>query len=122
MRLADLQTEFVGRIVLARVTGEIDLSNAGELGVVVLERVTNEALGLVLEMSDVSYMDSAGINTVFELRGQLKNRGQELRLVVPPGAPIAEALRIVDAPRTIGVSESTDAAVQSIEAALPSAS
>jgi anti-anti-sigma factor len=119
MRLADIQTELVGRILVVRLSGEIDMSNAGELGSVVLQHVTNETLGLVLEMSDVAYVDSAGINTLFELRGQLRNRGQQLRLVVPPGAAIAGVLEIVDAPRAIGVCENTDAAIQSIDAATP---
>jgi stage II sporulation protein AA (anti-sigma F factor antagonist) len=119
MRLADLRIELVDRIVVARLDGELDMSNAAELGSVISDRVTNDALGLVLDLTKVDYIDSAGIRALFEIRGRLRNRGQEIRLVVAPGAVVAEALRIVDLARAIGILESDAAALESIAAAAP---
>jgi anti-sigma B factor antagonist len=119
MRLADFTIELVDRIVVVRLVGEVDMSNAGELGSVISDRVTNEMLGLALDVTNLEYIDSAGIQLVFELRTQLKNRGQEMRLVVPAGATIAKTLQIVDIPRIVGVSESTQEAIESIVAAVP---
>jgi anti-sigma B factor antagonist len=119
MRLADFSIELVDRIVVVRLVGEVDMSNAGELGSVISDRVTNEMLGLALDVTNLEYIDSAGIQLVFELRTQLKNRGQEMRLVVPAGATIAKTLQIVDIPRIVGVSESTQEATESIVAAVP---
>jgi anti-sigma B factor antagonist len=118
-RLADLGIEVVDRIVVVRLVGEIDMSNAGELGSAISDRVTNEMLGLALDVTNLEYIDSAGIQLVFELRTQLKNRGQEMRLVVPAHATIAKTLQIVDIPRIVGVSESTQEAIDSIGAAVP---
>jgi anti-sigma B factor antagonist len=114
MRLADLRIETVGRVVVARLEGEIDLSNATELGGVIADRVPNEALGLVIDLTKVDYVDSAGIHVLFDLRARLRNRGQEIALVVQPGAEIFEALRIAYLPGVVGVFDNLDSATQSI--------
>jgi hypothetical protein len=59
-------------------------------------------------------VDSAGIRVLFDLRESLRNRGQEIRLVVPPDAEILDALRIAFVPRVVGVFESLGAATESI--------
>ena len=121
MSLADLDTRLAEGVLLARVRGEIDRSNAAEIGSAVAGRISNDALGLVLDLTDVEYLDSAALHTIFDLRTRLKDRGQQLRLVVPHGATIAQAVEIMDIPRTIGVSGSADEAVESILAAVPQA-
>ena len=63
-------------MLLARVRGEIDMSNAAEIGSAVAGRISNDALGLVLDLTDVEYMDSAALHMIFELRTRLKDRGQ----------------------------------------------
>ena len=119
MSLADLDTRLAEGVLLARVRGEIDMSNAAEIGSAVVGRISNEALGVVLDLTDVEYLDSAALHTIFDLRTRLKDRGQQLRLVVPPGATIAQAVEIMDIPRTIGVSGSADEAVESIVGGRP---
>ena len=116
MRLAELQTESSDGVVIARVDGEIDLSNANTVRVALLEKVTNEVLGLVIDLTDVRYLDSAGIQIVYELSRRLKSRGQELRLVVRPGSLIARTLDIVKAQEAIGIVETTDAALAAVRA------
>jgi anti-anti-sigma factor len=116
MRLADLNFESVNRIVVARLVGEFDMSNNRDVGRALLGRVTNDALGLVLDLTGTRYVDSAGINTLIYVRNQLKHRGQEIRLVVPAGAEIAEALQIVGISTVTGVTETVEAAIESIEA------
>jgi anti-anti-sigma factor len=116
MPLADLEFEITDRVVIAHVDGEIDMSNADELGNAFSVRLTNDALGLVVDLRKVDYLDSAGIHLLYALRERLDNRGQQLRLVFGPEAPISEALRIADVSRTVGAYETVDAARQSITA------
>jgi anti-anti-sigma factor len=116
MPLADLEFEVTDRVLVAHVDGEIDMSNADELGNAFSMRLTNDALGLVVDLRKVDYVDSAGIHLIYALRERLDNRGQELRLVVGPGAAISEALRIADVSRTVRAFETVDAARQSITA------
>jgi anti-anti-sigma factor len=113
--LADLSFENVDHVVVARLDGEIDMSNARELGEAVGRQVSNEALGLVLDLGAVEYLDSAAIQVVYELRERLRVRGQQLKLVVTADSPIAEALRLADVQRVVGASETLDGALRSIQ-------
>ena len=121
MSSADLDTTLMDGVLVARVRGEIDMSNAGEIGSAVAARISNEVLGLILDLTEVEYLDSAGLHTIFDLRARLRDRGQQLRLVVPQGATIAQAVEIMDIPRTVGVAESAESALESILTAVPRA-
>jgi anti-anti-sigma factor len=116
LALADLTVETVGQVVVARPEGEIDMSNAGEMGDALKRQVANEALGLVIDLTGVSYLDSAAIQIIFELREGLRTRGQLIRIVVVPGSPAADALRVSGVPAAIGIDETVAAALRTITA------
>jgi anti-anti-sigma factor len=113
--LADLQVEHVGQIVVARVDGEIDMSNAHDVGDAIARQLPHEAQGLVLDLGAVSYVDSAGIRVIYELRERLQARGHELRLAVGPDTPITEALRVADVTGTIATFPTLEEALASPE-------
>lgn len=94
MNLADLHITPHDGVIVVKVTGEIDLSNAGELRSAILEATPNEALGSVLDFTSLSYIDSAGIHLLYRLSDSLRTRGQTLRIVIPPGSPASDALRL----------------------------
>ena len=75
-------------VVVARLSGEIDMSNANEVGDELSSAVPNTALGLVLDLTALTYLDSSGVHLVFDLAERLRRRQQQLRVVVPSGAPI----------------------------------
>jgi anti-sigma B factor antagonist len=104
-------------VVVARVTGEVDLASADSVGDALKSAVSNRALGLVIDLSGTSYLDSSGVSLVFELSERLRRRQQQLRLVVPEGAPLRRILRIVDAAGTLPVVETVDEASAQIRAA-----
>lgn len=79
---------------VATMSGAIDLSNVDELGLRLERSVSNRAQGLVLDLSDVNYIDSTGLRLVFRLARQLGDRQQSLRLVVPDGSRIRRVLTI----------------------------
>jgi anti-anti-sigma factor len=51
---------------------------------------------VILDLTRATYLDSAGIRLVFGLAERLKRRGQGLRLVVPPGAPVERVLDLAN--------------------------
>ena len=51
----------------------------------------------------MSYLDSAGINLLYAVGGDVRARQQELHLVVLPGSPIERMLKIVGADRAFPV-------------------
>jgi anti-anti-sigma factor len=114
MTLADLDIEMVRDVVVAHVDGEIDMSNANELGEALSRQMSNEALALVIDLTDVIYLDSAAIQVIFSLRERLRTRGQQIRLVVAPTSPITDALRIAGVPGAVGVHETRDAALRDL--------
>lgn len=89
-----LEIERGAGFTLGRLEGELTLGNAAELA----RRLEPElAPGvLVLDLSELAFLDSAGIHCLFRLARSLAQRGGELRLVVPPAAPSHRILRIVD--------------------------
>ena len=106
-----------GDVVVARVSGEIDLSNAAQVGEELASAVPNSALGLVIDLTATSYLDSSGVHLVFDLADRLRKRQQQLRVVVPEGAPVRRVLRIVELGGTVPVLASVDAAAAEIRAA-----
>jgi anti-sigma B factor antagonist len=114
MSLAELDVELLDRVVVARLEGEIDLSNAGDLGAAIAARVPNDALGVVIDLRQVDYVDSAGIHVLFDLRDRLRTRGQELGIVLSPEAKIFEALRLAFVPSVVRVFDSLEAAAAGV--------
>jgi anti-anti-sigma factor len=114
MPLADVHFESIEGVVVAHLTGEIDMSNADEVADALSAQTPADARALVLDLREVGYLDSAGIRLIYNLRGRLEHLGQQLRLVVEPGGPITDALRVADVPRAVGAVETVDAAVASL--------
>ena len=112
------EVEFSGDdVIVARLSGEIDLSNASEVGETLSAAVPNTALGLVIDLTATSYLDSSGVHLLFDLAERLQRRQQRLRVVVPEGGPIRRVLRIVELDDTVPVLASLDEAVEQIRAA-----
>jgi anti-anti-sigma factor len=105
-----------GDVVVARIIGEIDLASADSIGGELATAVPNRALGLVLDLSRTSYLDSSGVSLVFELAERLRRRQQQLRLVVPESAPLRRVLKIVNASRVVPITETVDEAAAAIRA------
>ena len=49
---------------------------------------------MVVDLSEVSYLDSAGLNVLFALGEQLRGRQQRLVVVVSEGSPIDRMIKI----------------------------
>ncbi len=114
MRLSDVQFSDHGHAVVARVTGEIDLSNAEDMGEAIALEMRHDSATLVLDLSAVDYVDSAGIRLIYQLRQKLQARGQALRLVIPAGSPTSETLRLAGVESSIETLETVDDALRGL--------
>jgi anti-anti-sigma factor len=83
-------------VVVAAMPDEIDLANARGITSMVAAAVPNEAVGLVLDLSGTSYLDSSGVHLIFDLADRLAARQQSLVLAVPEGANVRRVLELVD--------------------------
>lgn len=94
MTLAELRISSDAGIVIAQAGGEIDMSNAGSVREATWRAMPIDALGLILDLTDTEYLDSAGIHLIFGLRESLRDRGQSLWLVIPADSMIHDAMRL----------------------------
>ena len=107
----ELRVHTTEGVLVARLEGEVDLANADVVRSALVRAASNDFVGAVIDLSQVSYMDSAGINVLFHLRERLRVRGQELRLVIPPGSGAYDALRYAGVLEALALSDSVDAAL-----------
>ena len=61
-----------------------------------LQAVTNDTLGLIVDLSGVRYIDSVGIRMFFTLVGALHASRQGLALALEDGSPIRTLIKITD--------------------------
>jgi anti-anti-sigma factor len=113
-RLADLSVEDGDGTVVARITGEIDLSNAPSLERTMLDAVPNTAPGMVVDLSGVSYLDSAGIRMLGEMAERLRWREQRLIVVAPEGSRVRGVLEMAGAQDIVASADSFDAALRMV--------
>ncbi len=112
--LVGLDIEERGEVVVAHVTGELDLAGAPQTGERIAEAVPTSARGLVVDMSTLEFIDSSGVAMLFGLVRRLSSRRQELRVVAPQGRPVARVLEIVEFERAAPIRADVEAAVADI--------
>jgi anti-sigma B factor antagonist len=105
--LAQVEASTVNGSRVVRVRGEIDLSNAAQVRDAIGAVLDGEAL-VVVDLSDTAYLDSAGIAMIFRLAERLTYSRQELRVVIPPDAPIRAAVRLTKLDQVIRVLDSIE--------------
>jgi anti-sigma B factor antagonist len=114
--LAQLDVERVQDALVVHLEGEIDISNAAELGAALEAAATSDTLGIVLDLTHTSYIDSAGVHLLFRLGGRLTRRRQQLRIVVPADSPIKKVIKLTGVGWTVPQDDSVDEAVRGLRA------
>jgi anti-anti-sigma factor len=112
--LVNVDVEQRGEVVVALVAGELDLASAPRTGETIQAAVPASARGLVIDFSELDFIDSSGIAMLFNLARRLGGRRQELRVVAVPGEPVARVLDIVEFGRAAPVHADVEAAVAEI--------
>jgi anti-sigma B factor antagonist len=97
--------------VIARLSGEVDMSNATYVRDQLLASMPNEALALVLDISATRYLDSAAIEVLFDVSRRLARRRQQLRLVMPPDSPLRRVIQLTDVHTAAPVFQSLEGAL-----------
>ena len=90
--LVEIERDEHDGVRVVAVAGELDISNVAALEQATFD-LPNEALGMVLDLSAATFIDSATVGLLFDLHGALARRGQPLRVVCSQGAP---ARRVLD--------------------------
>ena len=98
-------------IAVARIAEEIDVSNADHIGATLAGSVHNDQLGLVVDLSELPFLDSSGVRLLFDLKRRLDRRSQKLWVVVPMDSPIRRVFELTRVGGIIAVASTLDAAL-----------
>jgi anti-sigma B factor antagonist len=114
MPMADVRIEREDKTVVAVLTGEVDMSNAASIRQQIARSVTPDDDALLVDLSELSFIDSAGLHTLIELRTVLHERRQQLLLCVSHGSTIERAMEIVGLPRAVSVHSDRSEAMEAV--------
>jgi anti-anti-sigma factor len=116
MPMAEVRIEREDKTVVAALMGEVDMSNAASVRLQIAGSVTPDDDALVVDLSDLSFIDSAGLHTLIELGTVLDERRQHLLLCLPPGSTIRRAIEIIGLPRAISIHSDRGEAMKAVRA------
>lgn len=103
-------------VPIARVRGEIDLSNADDV-LRALEGAADEsAPGLVVDLRELEYVDSAGVRLLFHAARAVTSAGGRFVAVVPQASPARRVLELAEAGTLFPLEESEDDALRRVNA------
>ncbi len=74
--------------------GDVDMSNAAEFQERAMSTLRNTDSGLTVDIGGVTYIDSAGIRSLLNMRRMLEERQQKLSVVLPAGSVLTRALEV----------------------------
>jgi len=92
--IARIEEESHGDLPIARVHGEVDASNARDIGARLRSMLSNRSETMVVDLSPTTYIDSAGLNLLFALADEMRSRQQRLVVVIAEESPIARMVAV----------------------------
>lgn len=114
---AEAHVDHHDSVGVVTLTGEVDIVQASQLREHLLGAVRNDDLGLVVDLTQASYIDSVGVSLLFELAEKLGERQLRLAVVLPDSGLVGRVLGIVNLRSVADVHSSVDDAVTAIRAA-----
>jgi anti-anti-sigma factor len=114
---AELETFELDGVQVLVVAGEIDLSNVTSLREAAIS-LRNDALGIVLDLTAATFIDSATLSLIFELQHSLARRCQAFRIVCAAGSNPRRVLELSALDRETPCDQDRDAAVAAIRRSL----
>jgi anti-sigma B factor antagonist len=103
-----------GRVMVARMPDEVEITQAPLLRGQLMRAVENRDLGLVIDLTATQYLDSSGINMLFELGESLAARQLQIAVVMPQGGLVERVVSIVNLGSAMPIHRDTESAVDEI--------
>lgn len=96
--------------VVVHVTGEVEALTAGRLGDAVIDAL-GDGRPVVLDLTDVHFLDSAGLTTLLRVTEESEDRGEPLRIAVDQNRPVVRPIQITGLEHRLALYDSVDDAV-----------
>jgi anti-anti-sigma factor len=113
----DTQVEYRDSVGIVTLSGEMDIVRSQDLRDRLLGAVRNEDLGLVVDLTNTTYIDSVGVSLLFELAERLSERQMRLAVVLPETGLVERVLRIVNLDSVTEIHRTVDEALGAIRGA-----
>ena len=107
-----IELEERGPTIVARITGELDLSNVAETEATIVLSVTPDTEGLVIDLTETTFLDSTGIRMLFDLAERLRSRRHQFRLVADTTTLVHRVLELSQLAALVPVDASLAAALE----------
>lgn len=101
--MSPLCIEQIDGVPVARVNEDIDAASAPAAQQRLASALGPDALSLVVDLSTIRYVDSAGIDMLLRLSDRLDHRRARLILVIPETSQLKRLITIVGLPQAIVV-------------------
>jgi anti-anti-sigma factor len=101
-------------VEITKLVDDIDLGNANSLYRDLIDGMRADAGGLVVDLSEVRHIDSAGVRMLHKLAGWLAQRRLELRVVVPDVSSIRRVLELSGIDAHVSLTSTVEFAVSEI--------
>jgi anti-sigma B factor antagonist len=110
--IGTIEFEERGPTLVARIAGELDLSNVEEAESTIALSVTPDMGGLIIDLTDTTFLDSTGVRMIFELASRLRARRHQLRLVADTTTLVHRVLVLSRLDALVPVDASLDSALE----------
>ena len=95
---------------------EIDLSNAEQVYDRLSAALVSGAAVVIADFTGTRFCDCACLNRLLRVHNQAAGHNAQLRLVIPPGAPVREVVKVLGLDQQLPVYASIETARQSLAA------
>jgi anti-sigma B factor antagonist len=101
-------------IPVVSLSGELDITRSQALTQRLMGAADNRDIGLVVDLTEVTYIDSAAVNVLFEVAEALRQHQLAFAMVVPDGSLVDRVVTLVDLGSVARLHRSVEAAVADV--------
>jgi anti-anti-sigma factor len=109
-----LHVERIDGVPIVHVRADIDAANATRVRQELADCYQRDTDTVVLDLTETTYLDSAGIDMLFRLSERLRQRRSRLVLVIADGSQLQRLGRIVGLDRAMAVHDTVEQALRSL--------
>ncbi len=111
MKGLDIEVGAVNGVAVAILKGDIDVLNGEAIAEELLRAGLTSPIGLVADLSDVRYADSAGVRTLFGLATNLGRARLAFAVAISEGSPLRRLLKVTNFDEVVPTLPTLDDAV-----------
>ncbi len=110
--MIDINVSDVENVTLVEVSGRVDSMSANQFGSALSNEIENGNVSVVLDLSSVDYMSSAGLREIVGALKKVKRGGGDMRLA-QPSERVREVLEMAGLDTIFQIYSSQDEAINS---------